>query len=227
MRLVPPLSIALAATPAVADELSQYKPEARPHVQAAAAAFLAKDFEASGRSWERAYAADPNPQLLYSLAQAERFGGHCDRAIIHYGQYLTHELNDTQLATTRGAIALCVAELMKAPNAAAKPIQIGPSELPWYKSPVTGAILVGTIGVTVGIGFMIAAGGAKDRARSADNLDDFQVALDDATLRTRIGVTTLILGSALGIGAVVYHYKYRVEPIATPTAGGVALSGRF
>jgi len=226
MRFAIPAVLALASI-ASADELAQYKPEARTHVQAAAAAFLAKDFEASARAWERAYAADPNPQLLYSLAQAERFGGHCDRAIIHYGQYLTHELNGTQLTTTRGAIALCVAELMKAPNATARPIQIGPSELPWYKNPITGAILVGSIGVTVGVGFMIAAGGAKDRARSADNLDDFQVALDDATLRTRIGVTTLILGTALGVGAVVYHYKYRVEPYATPTAGGVALSGRF
>ncbi|MGE0870598.1 MAG: hypothetical protein AB7P03_18680 [Kofleriaceae bacterium] len=46
--------------------------------------FQAKSFDEAAKRYEQAYNLDPDPAHLFALAQAERLGGHCDRAIGHY-----------------------------------------------------------------------------------------------------------------------------------------------
>ena len=64
------------------------KPEAQGRLDAGLAAYKAQNWEDAIRELEGAYSLDPDPDLLYTLAQAERQGGRCASALGHYRKYL-------------------------------------------------------------------------------------------------------------------------------------------
>ncbi|MGE0546897.1 MAG: tetratricopeptide repeat protein [Kofleriaceae bacterium] len=70
----------LGALPATADP----KQDAAAIARQGDERFQAKSFDEAAKLYEQAYALDPDPAHLFALAQAERLGGHCDRAIEHY-----------------------------------------------------------------------------------------------------------------------------------------------
>ena len=89
------LAFLLLAAPAFAEPTAQEVDQARTFFNAGAAAYGAANYRDAVRAFEQAYALAPRPQVLFSLAQAERkhfLDGNdpsvLRRAVAHYRQYL-------------------------------------------------------------------------------------------------------------------------------------------
>ncbi|MEM6290105.1 MAG: hypothetical protein AAGA54_02535 [Myxococcota bacterium] len=81
--LAQPLSVLAAPS-----RFGLQNPEAIQHAEAAAAAGEREDYETAIRELKTAYAIEPRPIVLYAWAQAERLGGHCNRAVRLYQDFL-------------------------------------------------------------------------------------------------------------------------------------------
>ncbi len=224
---------------------------AKPHLDAAAAAYAAGKYDEAAGELERAYALDPVPALLYARAQALRLGGRCRDAIALYREYLATTPNEQQTEAARTGLAACVqsveAETPDPISAGEQPrMQTPPPSSPppppeeqtptrdtprWYSDRIGGALAIGgTVAIGLGIGFVIASSHSRDDARDAELRIDAVRHLDDATLERRIGITAIAAGIALVSGGVVRYLSIRHDagPIAisvTPTE--VVVLGRF
>ncbi len=63
-------------------------PEARKHFDQAVRLYNIQQYDRAADEFRAAYLIDPQPKLLYSLAQAERLGGDCEQAIDGYKAFL-------------------------------------------------------------------------------------------------------------------------------------------
>jgi hypothetical protein len=113
-----PLAAALVATPAWADAGPSHVTVARAHLQMGLRHYDVHDFREAAAEFRAAYLADPRPEYLYSLGQAERAVGDCQSALISYRAYLRHAKTSTNTALVLQQIDRCQAEL-GAPEAAA------------------------------------------------------------------------------------------------------------
>jgi hypothetical protein len=75
--------------------------------EAGVQAFAEGRYEDAARILERAYAAEPEPALLFAWAQAERYAGRCDVAVPLYRGYLEGEPPADVRALAREAIEAC------------------------------------------------------------------------------------------------------------------------
>lgn len=186
--------------------------------------FAAGRFSEALAEYQAAYKIDPDPDILFAIAQTERNLGQCHLALPHFREYLASR-TDFPLEV-QGPIADCWRQLP--PPEANKPCPSGPTPkevgLPWYKNPVSGAVIVGTVGVAVGVGFLFRSSSTRDQADSAQYSDDFDRLLDDATGQRRIGATFLVAGALLAGGGVAYHYWTKSRS-STPTTA-LATDGR-
>ena len=231
------LVLALVPTVALADRT--LAPAAKAHLDVGLKAYGAGDYKTAASEIEAAYGIDPDPSLLYTWGQAERFSSHCVKAIDHYRKYLEANPAESVAIATRGYIDLCVETLKREKCEAdlhttqpASVTVIHETGLPWYKNPATGAMIVGVVGLGVGTGFLIAAKGSEDRAHDAPFRDDFVNLLDEATTRRRIGVVTMSISGALAIGGLAYVLTSRpsmgaVTVGANNGGGSLSLSGEF
>ena len=97
--------IALAtAGPARADNK---KALARQLFELAIEEYKAKDYPAAAASLAKSHALDPRPDALYALAQAERLGGNCPAALIHYEALLEASKDDKTASAVKANIELC------------------------------------------------------------------------------------------------------------------------
>jgi tetratricopeptide (TPR) repeat protein len=204
--------VASIATTAIADP----SPDVAAHLKSATVHFTAGRYAEALADYQAAYKIDPDPDTLFAIAQSERKLGQCHLALPHYRQYLASRSDFP--AEIKPLIAECWMQLPppeanKPCPSAAPTVETG---LPWYKNPASGAVIVGTVGLGVGIGFLIAASSSRDKANNAQYSDDFDSLLDEATGRRRIGVTFLVTGALLVGGGVAYHYWTR-SPSASPT----------
>lgn len=190
-----------------AEEPSQ-NAEANARFQAGLDAYQHEDYAGASEAFEAAYKLDPVPALLWSWAQAERLGGHCDRALGLYKKYLYADITKTQIQATRDMIAKC--EKVERSRPKKRPPPREPVDTPrrWYKDPVAGGLTAGgAIGIGVGIAFLVSAGSSEDRAHQQPFLDDFKSGLDEATSRRRIGIVSLGVGAALAATGVVIYMR--------------------
>lgn len=223
-------SVARADAPVLA-------PDAQAHMTAGLESYDAGDYEAASRELEAAYAIDPKPVLLYAWAQAERRGGHCDRAVDLYHRYLATTPNQAQVDAANSALAQCATATAAAATAHAEPHESrAPREtrtrlLPWYGDLTADALAGGgAIVVGIGAGFVVASSSALDRAKSATTLEAIHADLDEATTRRHVAVTALITGALVGAGGVVLYTRChrRVETYYVASDGHtLALGGRF
>lgn len=197
-------SILALASSASADEDGD-KAGAAPHLKSAQTHFMAGRFEEALVEYEAAYKLDREPDTLFAIAQTERKLGRCHLALPHYREYL-QTLGDFP-DYIKPMVAECWMQLPQ-PEANKPCPKPGPTDdaLPWYKNPASGAVVVGTLGLSTGIGFLIASSSSRDKADDAQFSDDFDRYLDEATGRRRIGVTFLITGALLAGGGIAYHY---------------------
>jgi hypothetical protein len=171
-RLLAHLSIlALVASPVVAraDEPAQ-----------AARDLDVKNRRAALQPYAATYAADPNPGSLLSLANAERLGGNCTAAVVHY-QAILSETDGATAAAADDGLRLCKTALATQDKAAA-PDAVRPSPAPnddrarlapayrnttWYRDVLGDTLSLAGIGaVAVGAVFFAEAYGTSSAATS-------------------------------------------------------------
>jgi len=212
--------LALLAVPAVAH--AELSAAAKAKLDIGLAQYTAGHYEAAIVELEAAYEIDPDPSLLFTLAQAERLAGHCDEAVPRYRQFISSRPSVDAVELANNGIALC--------KAAAPKGVVFTGELPWYKNPVGGAVVGGVIVAGVGVGFLIAASGTRDRADHAQTSDAFEDYLDRATTQRRIGVTFAVIGAGLVGGGLAYHFwtkRSRSRAVVGSTGTSLFVAGEF
>ena len=200
-----PAILLLAATALAHADPTELKPAAKVLVESGLAKFKAQKWDDSSRDFAAAFQLEQAPWLLYSWAQAERFGGHCARARDLYTRYLGYPLTGSQIEAANTGLSQCG-------DAPASPE--GPRA--WYKDGLAdGLVLGGVVAIGVGIAFVVAGNNAESSASSETALDAFHHDLDTATFDRRFGVTALALGTAAasaGIAVFVLH-RHRVTAV--------------
>lgn len=169
-------------------------PKAKAHLDRGLELYAQKDYAAAIAELEKGYAIDPQPELLYARAQAERLGGQCEQAIVHYEAFLATKPEPEREAAARANLAKCKDELgAKAPIPAPAPApvpapapapvvapatapaptappkaspRVDPS--PWYTD-VFGDVLLGTGLIATGVGgfFVLSSYGNQATAEDA------------------------------------------------------------
>ena len=109
------LTLALAPEPLLRD------PQARAAFDAAQEAFAAKDYAEASKQLERAYMLEPELDLLYPWAQAERNLGRCESAIDLYQKFIDGGPNQRMIDTANQNIARCEESLAAAGAAEPEP----------------------------------------------------------------------------------------------------------
>jgi tetratricopeptide (TPR) repeat protein len=106
----------------------------------AKAHFDLQEYDQAEETLKEAYRLDPKPETLYAIAQAQRLGGACDRAIISYKNYLRTKPKDTQARSANENIDRCEAQLAAQkpvePVKPDEPVSNGPVETPVEPQPV-------------------------------------------------------------------------------------------
>jgi uncharacterized membrane protein YidH (DUF202 family) len=84
---------------------------AKVHVDKAAKAHKAGDFEAALVELQTAYALDPQPKLLFGIAQVQAKLDNCNDALITYQLYLSKEKDKQKQAVVKQAMEACKTRL--------------------------------------------------------------------------------------------------------------------
>lgn len=194
---------------------------------------------------EKAYALDPQPKILYAIAQVHVKLGRCPDAIVFYEKFLATNPDDKPASAARQAIDVCKTA---PPPAEGTPTAVAPAVVaeppppppppeptPLYKDPIGGA-LVG-VGVIAGVVAIVMYRGARSDLDSAESAATYQESEDlvDSGHSKRT-IAAIASGGAFAlIGAGVMHMVMRdrgtpERAVAiTPSTGGaiVTWSGRF
>lgn len=225
------LALAITASPAVAQ--LKLRPAARAHLDAGLAAYDAGDYARAAREIKAAFEIDPDPSLLYTLAQAERLGGQCPAALDHYRRFLQSKPSEVGVEAANTGIALCE-KAAPAPKPRPRPPKEAPrpQERPlWYKDGANAAIAFGLLGTGLGVGYLAAATSSRLGAKRAESHDDFEFLIDRGSSQRRIGVVTLTLGLGLVAGGLGYHLwrdrKSRTRAVVSSDGRSLFVAGSF
>lgn len=123
MRTLASLVIVLAAT-SLADAKPRDKATVKAHLDRAAKAHKAGDYAVALDELQAAYALDPQPRLLYAIAQVHAKLDDCTKAIDYYEQFIAATPDKEKQAVARQAIDACKERLAEQPApepAAAEP----------------------------------------------------------------------------------------------------------
>lgn len=208
--------IALASI--VAATLCSPTPDADEGVKA----FAEGRYEDAARILERAYGADPQPELLFAWAQAERYAGHCEVAVPLYREYLHQEPPADVQALAREAIEACGEDPDRVPepepsvdseaepdepepepNVEPEPVPTSPRRLaardPWGHALTWSGVAV----AAVGAGLLGEAHRRRQAgARATDELE-YRQALEGAPTLSRAGIAVLVGGGTLLAAGVI------------------------
>jgi tetratricopeptide (TPR) repeat protein len=214
------IAVLLAAAHLFASTASarELKRSARKRLEAGLKAYGEKDYDTAIREFRNAYKIDPDPDLLYALAQAERLAGYCGDAVVHYRQFLETRPDEMQVEAARTGIELC--ETAEAPADPPPQPEQPPSarrDPVWYKDPANGLIGFGAVAAGVGIGYIAAAASSRLGANRAATPEYELFLRDRASWQKRLGVTALVFGGAMVGGGIAWHVL-RDRKDDTPTA---------
>ena len=189
---------------------------------------------------EQAYRAEPKPEILFALAQAERLGGKCEKAIVHYRELLA---KTTELATAKAVqnnLALCPGSDPTPPKAEEPPksddkptppprleIVQGPTKTVVVRKSdplAIGLLAGGALGGGFSIGMFLRSSSTRDDAATARTLDDANDLHDRADRDRLIAIVAGGVG-AVAIGFAVFRLARGGKPVTTevavtPTSGG-------
>ncbi len=202
-RLVVLVLVALTSRVAHAD----MNPLAREHYLSGNDHFANNRFSDALDAYHAAYTIDPDPDILFAIAQTERKLGRCDLALPHFREYLASRPDFPP--EVQSPVAYCWRQL---------PEHAEDTSLPWYKNPASGAVIVGAAGLAVGVAFLFKASSTRDQADHEQFSDDFDRRLHEATGQRRIGATFLIAGALVAGGGVAYHYWTKARTPRPTTA---------
>ena len=193
---------------------------------------FAHEFTTALQNLEAAYDKDPQPELLYAIAQVHVKLSQCKEAIVFYEQFLATSPSPAAEKDTREAIETCKAQLPAEPVAVVveppKPPPLPPPApaLPWYRDAL-GAGLVGggVLVATMGIVAYVSARGDLDEAERASNVEAYMDLVDEAHTKRVLSVVLVGGGVAMigyGVTRIVMKQPHERDPrlAIVPTADG-------
>jgi tetratricopeptide (TPR) repeat protein len=212
--------------------------EAKALVAKAMKAHEQGDFPTALQNLQAAFDKDPQPELLYAIAQVHVKLSQCKEAIVFYEQFLGTSPSPAAEKDTREAIEICKSQLppVPAPVVVAPPPPPPPPPpapaLPWYRDAI-GAGLVGggALAATIGIVLYVSARGDLDAAESAANVDAYMDLVDGARTKRVVSVVLVGGGAAMigyGITRLVMKQPHERDPhlaIVPTTEGGMVTLG--
>lgn len=240
------LVAALVALPLAAFAGPKEKAEAQKHIDKAMEAHQQSKFDVALGELEAAFALDPQPDLLYAIAQVHVKLENCPVAISFYERFLETKPGAEPAAAANEAIATCreqlaaqpapVVEPQPAPAPAPEPMpaQPPPSEPKRFDVIGTSLVGLGVVSTVVGVIMYSSAVSTLDDAEKAPSYDEHVSLVDDAhSKRTYAVIFTAAGVAAIGVGA--WHYlrfrkKAEASSVAvspTTTGGMISWSGRF
>jgi tetratricopeptide (TPR) repeat protein len=210
-------------------------PAAQPHLQRALRHFEAKDYPKALVEFRAAYTIDPQPSLLYAIAQAERMNGDCRRAIRYYEAYLRTAPNELQARLARENIARCTEELRRSPptsQPASAPVDIAPppvtpppapvraERVPWRSNWLGHGLTLGGLAVAAtGVALWSVAHGALTAPNGAGDYGTFAARVRDAANAgtwQRVGVAAMSVGGALVVAGILTYALRARRPVERP-----------
>ncbi|MBA3463037.1 MAG: tetratricopeptide repeat protein [Deltaproteobacteria bacterium] len=195
----------------------------------------------------RAYALDPQPQLLYAMGQLHVKLGECTLAITFYERFLSTKPAAQLARMANEAIATCHTNPPPAIEAPAEPAPVAtsapepaplaplapaalprsPEPRPWYADKL-GVGLAGAGVVTGIVGIVMWRGARSDRddADRAPTYDEF----DSLVARAQTKQTAALVLGVAGVvlvgagGAHLWLHQREQGVVVSPTSGGAAIS---
>jgi tetratricopeptide (TPR) repeat protein len=197
------------------------------HIAAGKRAFADQRYAEAAAEFRAAYDLQPDPKLLYSIAQAQRMAGDCTGAIASYEAFIATKSDPKLSEFSKENIARCKELLAKEPppppppveqpaeppppappvekpreTAMPPPVERPPAPAgaaPWYRDYVGDALLGGGAAAIV-VGGVVWLGG-RSAARAANDASDYAtfVAKRDAAASA---VTKQAVGIGVGIAGV-------------------------
>ena len=215
--------------------------------------FAAEQWDEAVEALIEAYALDPEPDLLYARAQAERMRGNCRVAIALYERYLESNPSAAQVEDTKVNIRRCEESLFAAnastteaapepATAEAPPTTPTPAKQPDTddrppRQPVdaVGAVLLAGAIATTATGATLWVLGARWRnsAPDAPTEDEYTDLRRRGRGSTAAGISLIGVGVALAVGAAIRYgqlakrRRVAVTPAIAPTAWGVHAAVHF
>jgi hypothetical protein len=199
-----------------------------------------------------AYTLDPQPELLYAIAQLHVALGDCPQAITFYERFIASKPTEAREAVARKAIAICKTnppppepsaddeQPARPPTPPPQPVVIQPApapqpqESPWYRDSVGDALVGG--GIVAGVIALVMYRSALsdlDAANIATTYPD-QTKLYDQAQTSRTFALVFGAGGLALVGAGLFHYVVhdrgeRAHIAVVPATGGalVTWSGGF
>jgi hypothetical protein len=101
------IAIAVLGMAGTADAKPKKKESAKPHIDKATKAHKAGKFDVALTELKAAYAIDPQPKLLFAIAQVYAKLDDCTNAVEHYEQFLAKEKDKKKHEVVKQAIAAC------------------------------------------------------------------------------------------------------------------------
>jgi len=250
--LVGVVALAVIAGTASADP----EAEAKVHVDKAATLHGEGNYAEALAELAAAYKIDPQPGLLYAMAQVQVKLQRCADAIPNYEKFIASSPGAVPEKAAHEAIDACKVTLANQapppppdPTPAPVPVPVDPTppstppseptpERPggraWYKDPVGGIALGGgVVGVVVGVVLYRSATADIDAAEAASNYGASEDLVDRASRRRIYAAIAGTAGAALITTGVIRYLSVRrheQHAIAiVPTTGGAVLGfgGRF
>ena len=208
--------------------------------------YKAKQYDAAAATLAQSYELDPKPDALFAQAQAERLGGHCDRAVVHYQKLLATSTDLPTIKAVQSNLALCPQQTEPAPvKIEPKPDEPAPvtpaqpqivtttvvREVPRSDKLATFLFAGGMLAVGGGVGLYIASKGALDDADHARTLDDHDKFTDRAKTERTLSFVAGGVGLAMITVAIIRWSSgggeskpASAEITMTPTTSGGVLT---
>jgi hypothetical protein len=212
---------------------------------------------------EAAYKIQPSPDVAFALAQALRQSGECARALTYYRQLLVRDLSPARRSAIEEAMVPCLTPELEPDGAAAKPAP-GPaastteavatdaeddeaeasvdvdagshdqSASRWYADPLgTGLVVAGSAGVVLGVAGLVIMQSKFDAANNGTE-KTFEADREAGVKWRLIGISSLVIGSALAAGGVYRWMKVAGEDddegglaLIPDPSGGILVTGKF
>jgi tetratricopeptide (TPR) repeat protein len=203
------------------------KTNAKALLQQGVELYRASKYEDAIAALKKSYQLDPQYDALYALAQAERLGGHCPDALVHYRQILEKTTEPSLAGAVKNNMDLCVTS-DPPEHSGSTPKESPPMAVtaaPRARTSVVGLTLVAGGSVLLGssIGLLLAASQSQDSAANAPDYDTYLARSDRAGTERGVGYAFMATG-AVAIGAGVYVLLRRPKD-ASPTVSASVSGG--
>lgn len=192
--------------------LAPSRAEIRDMVTRAEAAYRAKEWDTASRGFADAYAIDPKPDYLFARAQAERFAGRCNVAIVLWDKYLAVQTSPDAIREAKTMRSYCetapaTTHTPTTPRSTTPDTDRAPAPkptAPWYRDPAGGVLVaIGGVSTVIGASLLGLALSRDRKASSADTEGGYVGEKDSARTPHRAGIVVLSVGGALLVAGVV------------------------